>query len=297
MTQHFGIFVLVSVAATLAHAGPRASERYSIATDSVDTGGSRSTSASYSNSGSAGGITGVSTVASPVETLGAGYIAQLYEITGLAVTAGSLTLNETASRQLSAALALDDGTFLAVPATSVAWSILSGPLTGIGTSGIVTAGTVFQNAPATVQGVHTGLTGTLNLTVMDTVPDNFQSYAGDGLPDDWQVQYFGIGNPLAAPPLDPDGDGFDNLFEYNARLIPNDRLSFLAISFADVAGWHAVSFSPLQPGCLYTLLGSSDLSLWSVANGTVTDTGNTRTIVDPGGSGPRRYYRLNVQRQ
>ncbi len=297
MTRHFRIFLLVPGAATLAHAGPRASERYSIATDSVDAGGGRSTSASYSNTASAGGITGAATVASPSRTLGVGYIAQLYEVTGLTLTAGSLTLNETASSQLSAALALDDSTFLAVPAASVTWSVLSGPLTGIGTGGIVTADTVFQNTSAAVQGVHVGFTSTLNLTVLDTLADNFQFYAGDGLPDDWQVQYFGIGSPSAAPSLDPDGDGFDNLFEYNARLIPTDPLSFLAISISPVAGGHAVSFSPRQPGCLYTLLGSSDISLWEPVAGTVTDSGNTRTIVDPGGAGARRYYRLNVQRQ
>jgi len=38
---------------------------------------------------------------------------------------------------------------------------------------------------------------------------------GDGLPDAWQIQFFGsISSPSAAPGADPDGDGFSNLQEY-----------------------------------------------------------------------------------
>ncbi len=114
----------------------------------------------------------------------------------------------------------------------------------------------------------------------------------------WQVQYFGVNNPAAAPQLDPDGDGQDNLFEYNACLIPTDRLSFFSMSIIDLTGGgHAVTFSPRQPGCSYFLQGSSDLSLWAPVAGTVTDAGTVRTILDPAGTGERRFYFIRVQRQ
>jgi len=293
---------IIAIAAALIaaplHAGPRTSANYSITTDIADVAGGRTTSASYTNDGSAGGIAGLSTVAVPSETAKAGYIAQLYDATGLTLSPAGGSVNENAPLQLAASLALDDETTLAVPAASVAWSVLSGPLAGISVSGLATAAAVYQNTAATAQGMHEGFTGTLGLTVVNTLPDNFQTYAADGIADDWQVQYFGLNNLSADAALDPDGDGFDNLFEYNAFLVPTDPLSFLAMSIDDTAGGgHAVTFSPRQPGCTYTLLGSGNLSLWAPVAGTITDAGSQRTILDPVGAGPRRFYRLNVQRQ
>ena len=61
---------------------------------------------------------------------------------------------------------------------------------------------------ALVQGIYAGSTGSTNLTVLNVNPDNFGIYAGDGVGDTWQVQYFGLPpNPAAGPLLDPDVDG------------------------------------------------------------------------------------------
>ena len=89
----------------------------------------------------------------------------------------------------------------------------SGPITGISASGLATAGVVYQDTPATAQGVYAGNTGTLGLTVLDALPDNYGSYAGDGLDDAWQNQYFGLNNPNAAPGHVSDGSGLTNLFK------------------------------------------------------------------------------------
>lgn len=118
-----------------AHAGPRGSTSYSIPTDSIDTGGQRATSAAYTNDGSLGGITGISTVATPAQTAKAGYLGQLTEVTALQLAATPTTVNETATRQLSAAQLLDDDSLNTLPATAVTWSVASGPLTGIDTNG------------------------------------------------------------------------------------------------------------------------------------------------------------------
>ena len=192
---------------------------------------------------------------------------------------------------------LDDLTTIPWAANQVAWSVVSGPIAIISTSGLATAAVVYQNTAATVQGAAGSAAGTLGLTVLNVLPDNFGAYAGDGLPDDWQVLYFGLNNPLAGPLLDPDGDTFDNLFEYRACLVPNDPLSFLAIEIASTpGGGHSVTFSPRFPDCTYTLLGSGDLSLWEPVTGAITDAGATRTIADPQGTTARRLYRLDVQR-
>lgn len=63
------------------------SASYSITTDIADAVGTRATSASYTNDGSAGGVAGLSTVAAPAETANSGYVAQLYDVTGLTLTA------------------------------------------------------------------------------------------------------------------------------------------------------------------------------------------------------------------
>ena len=62
------ILLLTALLPASAHAGPRTSATYNVATDSADAGGKRATSASYTNDGSAGGIAGLSTVRGEEQT-------------------------------------------------------------------------------------------------------------------------------------------------------------------------------------------------------------------------------------
>src|SRR4051812_22857278 len=94
------LLILSLAVTTSLHAGPRASASYSVTTDTVDAGGRRTSSASYTNDGSVGLIAGLSTVASPAETMKHGYIAQLYE-TGFLLTAAASIVNEGATDQLA----------------------------------------------------------------------------------------------------------------------------------------------------------------------------------------------------
>ena len=298
----FLLLLPAMLAPALSFAGPRTSANYSIATDTTDTGGKRATSAAYTNDGSAGGVAGLSTVAAPAETAKHGYLAQLYDVTGLTLTAVSLNVNEGATDQLGAWQALDDATFLAVPAASVAWSVQSGPLTGIAASGLATAGIVYQDTAASAQGIYLGDTGTLGLTVVNVNPDDFGSYAGDGLDDAWQNQYFGLNNPNAAPLLDPDGDGQTNLFEFTAGLIPTDPQSRFTFTIAPVVGQPAqknVVFTPLVGGRSYTVQYKLSLTdpTWQTLPGTTqSDNGATRTVTDPAGTGAAKFYRVLVSK-
>jgi hypothetical protein len=54
---------------------------------------------------------------------------------------------------------------------------------------------------------------------------------GDGLPDGWQIRYFGsVGAPSASPGADPDGDGVSNLQEHSDGTDPTDSTSKLRIT-------------------------------------------------------------------
>ena len=293
---------LVAVAAPL-HAGPRSSASYNVPAETVDAGGRRTASASYGHDGSIGGIGGDSTVPASSTRVTAGYIAQISEaITGLVLSAVSGSVNENATVQLSAIFVLEDGSFSTVPATDVAWSVLTGPLTGITAGGLATAGTVYQNTPASVRGSYNGQSDTLALTVLDSSPDNFGSYAGDGIADSWQAQYFGLDNPAAAPSLDPDGDGQINLFEFTAGVVPTDPQSRFRLRLDPVPGQlsqkNAV-FSPVVAGRNYTVEFTTSLTAgpWAPLPGTTqSDNGSERTVTDPNATGPRKFYRVEVEK-
>ena len=278
------------------HAGPRSSTSYSVPTESLDAAGTHATSSSYSAGGSLGGITGMASAATAY-TVRSGYIGQLYQVIGLQLAATPTTINENGTLQLSGAQVLDDGTTLVLPATSISWSVLSGPLTGISSSGLATAGIVGQNTAATVQGSSLGLSATLGLTVLDTIPDNYGAYAGDGLPDSWQLQYFGANNPLASPTADATGTGQNNLFKYTAGLNPTDPASRFVTAVGSATSSRTITISPRLPDRTYTVQYSTDLGVtgWQPLTGaSIQDNGQTRTVTDPDTVSTRKFYRVQI---
>ena len=278
----------------------RTSTNYTVPAESLDAGGKRTTSASYTNDGSAGGITGISTVAAPAQVAKSGYLGQLTEVTALQLTATPTTLDESATRQLSAVQLLDDDSLNMLLATDVTWSVQDGPLSGIDASGLATASTVYEDTAATAQGDYAGATGILGLTVLDSIPDNFGTYASDGLADDWQFDNFGLDNPLAAPTLDPDGDGQNNHFEFIAGLDPTDPSSLFTVQIAgDSEGSPQVIFDPVVAGRTYTVKykDTLDASTWDTLLNTATDnSGLERTITDTSVSLPgSRFYIVEIE--
>jgi len=185
----------------------------------------------------------------------------------------------------------------------VAWSVASGPITGISTSGLATAGAVYQNTAAAVQGIFGGLTGSLNVTVVDSIPDNFGIYAGDGIPDSWQVQYFGLGtngqgNPKGVATADFDGTGQTNLFKYVAGLNPTDGSRF-TLTIAPVPGQPgqmSVTFTPAVAGRTYTLTSQSSLTggSWSTISGSPVINGSQGTLTDPSATGRAKFYEVQI---
>ncbi len=297
----FPLLLLSSALTLQAFAGPRSSANYGVLTDITDSGGRRATSANYSNDGSLGGIAGLSAVAAPAEVAKSGYVGQLYEVVGMLVNSASTTVNETSAIQLGASQLLDDATTLVLNAGSVTWSVSSGPITGISSAGLATAGAVYQNTPATVPGFSGGFSGFLNLTVLDTLPDNYGSYAGDGIDDSWQVQYFGLNNPKAAPIVDASGTGQNNLFKFIAGLNPLDPNARFQVNGTPVAGQPTqklLTFTPAASGRTYTIRANSDLTTtsWLTLMGPAQINGTQGTFTDTSATGAKRFYEVQISK-
>ncbi|HXG48052.1 MAG TPA: hypothetical protein VNO52_10545 [Methylomirabilota bacterium] len=281
-----------------AEAASRSSANYTVPADTADAGGGRTTSASYSHTGSLGGFGGLST-AGPVLARH-GYLGQIYDVTGLQVAASPNSVNEGATRQLTARVQLDDATTLVLDPNQVTWSVQSGPITSISPGGLASAGVVYENTAATVRGVYLGQAANVGLLVLNVNNDNFGGYAGDGLDDAWQVSYFGLNNPLANPSADADGDGQNNRFEHVANTIPTDAESRFRMIIDRVVGHEdrkAIVFWPRYPSRTYTVEHTADLAVGPFVPLdpiTTTDNGVVRTVTDMGATDPQRTYRVRI---
>ncbi|MEM0896542.1 MAG: hypothetical protein AAGJ79_06615, partial [Verrucomicrobiota bacterium] len=145
--------------------------------------------------------------------------------TQLVLSALELTLNEEGTRQIEAEMIYDDGSRAVVPGTAVTWSIIDGPIDSISSGGLVAAASVYADTTAILRGDSSGVSSTLELTVLETIDDNFQTYAADGLPDDWQVEFLGVGDPEGGPGEDADSDGESNLIEFAFGTNPGNSAS------------------------------------------------------------------------
>jgi len=280
--------IFLALLSSAAHAGPAMSANYAITTGVVDSGGASAASARYSNQGSAGTLGAVSTVASPAGIAKSGYIGQLADAAGLQLTPSPASVNAGQTLQLGASQVLDDGTLIALGPGTVSWGIQSGPLTGITSGGLATAGTVYENTVAVVTGTYGGFSGVLGVTVFNS---GFNA---------WQLKYFGVGNPLAAPGADADGTGQTNLFKYVAGLDPTDPASRFVVAIGPVAnqpGQVTITFSPVVTGRSYVVQYCADLvpANWQTLTGaTQTINGKSIIVVDPNAGGPRKFYRVQV---
>jgi hypothetical protein len=119
---------------------------------------------------------------------------------------------------------------------------------------------------------------------------------GDGLPDAWEIQYFGsINDPRATPNADPDGDGFTNLQEYYAGTDPLDANSLLKINSVNVAaGTAAIRFNAVA-GRTYSILYHGPLpngSWLKLVDIPAQGSTGIVTVNDPTLGAAPRFYRL-----
>jgi hypothetical protein len=113
---------------------------------------------------------------------------------------------------------------------------------------------------------------------------------GDGLPDDWEMFYFGNLDQGATD--DPDGDGVSNLAEYRAGTDPTkaDSAFYVKTSAATALNW------PNLPSRQPVVQFSDDLLNWqTVTNPAIIyPTPATATWTDPDPSATNRFYRVQA---
>lgn len=186
---------------------------YSIDPTALDGGGALTSSAAYTlNPSTAPGAAGSSTN----YTLRSGYAGQLLELVSIQIENPSspLTMNERTTLQLEASAVYDDSSRTILTANDLVWSAESGRIESIDPTGLLTAGSVYQDTATTVRASSGGMFDELDLTVVNTGSDDFASYATDGLPDTWQVQFFGESSTRGGSNMDFDNDGVTNLLEF-----------------------------------------------------------------------------------
>ena len=282
----------------------RTSADYAITAETMDSGGQRTASAdgTYANDGSAGGLVGMSGVAGEVAR--GGFLGQVYELLGYGLLVSDFYPPEEGFTQIIPVRTADDGTNFPIPTTGFHFVPLEGPIPGISETGLVETTSIYENTPAIVGATSPQFPGLLTITfyVQDTIPDNYSTYARDGIPDAWQFRYFGRDNPLGLAAADPDGDGQSNLFEFTAGLDPTDAGSRFHLELLPglTDGQRQLVFSPRLPDRTYTVEAAANLEgapFVPLAGTIFTDDGETRTVTDLNATDPARYYRVSISKQ
>lgn len=291
------ILITAILPATLSHAGTSASADYSITTDVLDAGGRKTTSAGYANDGSIGAIGQLTS--SGDAAIRSGFPGQLYDLTNvLQVNLSPATIGEGTSLQLGVQAVADDSTLLTLAPSSVAWST-AGPLS-ISAAGMATGGAVYENTAATAMATLGAATGSLPITVVDTLEDNFGLYAADGITDSWQVAHFGVDSPDGLATADPDDDQQNNRLEFLATTTPNDPESRLRLRVQPVPGSptrKALVFSPYNPARTYVAEWTSIFDEWrDLSDITQGEEGGEFVIIDEMATQATKTYRLRISR-
>jgi hypothetical protein len=271
-----------------------------LVTASLNSGGGQSSSANYSVDASFGELVSGRATGGAVTLTSGGPSIQPASARSLVLDVTPASCNEGGTSQLSGSATMDDDSSTLLSGTDISWSVVNGPIIAISGSGFAMTDAVYANNSASVAGNWMGAANTATLLVLNNQPDNYHGYASDGLPDDWQVQYFGETNSLAAPLLDPDGDGQNNRFEFTAGLVPTDPNSRFLLRVAAVSGQadhKQIIFAPCLPDRNYTILTTTNLpgDGWTPLPGGITsDSGTERTVTDTHAIENRKFYRVGV---
>jgi hypothetical protein len=265
-------------------------------TAALDAGGGRAAVGDMTLDASLGALGGNG--ADATVKLKSGYAGQLYDLATLTVVANPTNVPEAGTRQLTVLAMYDDGTVGPLDSTP-RWSVAWGPLTDVGAGGLVTAGIVYEDTPAAARATCESLEGTVVLLVLDSTPDNYGTYAADGLPDGWQVQNFGVDNPHGLAGADPDEDTVPNSGEYAGDTDPNDDTSYLRLTAVMPEGAAAVRVA-WRGGRLATQYLERSTSLdapdWRTIHTNLPPTSVDENHLDAAASGPTGFYRLRAVR-
>ncbi|HMO64669.1 MAG TPA: hypothetical protein PKE47_05520, partial [Verrucomicrobiota bacterium] len=124
----------------------------------------------------------------------------------------------------------------------------------------------------------------------------FTDANGNGLPDAWEIQYFGAAPPGRPGTLDSDGDGLNDLAEFLAGTNPTNAASRLALNLPVPTGGGWLFGWEASPGRSYRMLGSADAQAWSALTGWLRAAGNAQSaVLPPGTNGAPHLFRLEAK--
>lgn len=287
---------LLGAAATV-FAGSRSGGNCAV-NDTLDGGGQCATSASYRADGSIGGIGGVTIAEYPRQMLKAGFVGQLTEVTNFVATAAPGAANEGGNAQLGGIAGLDDATVTVLVGNEIVWSAPVYPVGAIGADGLATVAIVYANTQAVVTGSYLAVSGWGTFLVLDTDPDNYGIYAGDQVPDWWQVRYFGTNNPLGVAGA-TNVSGHNNRYTYTADLDPTNPASvFEIVAVSNQPPSRVIGFRTTSTGRVYRLLYATNLvsGVWTNLPGQTPTSGLAdRMSLSDTNAAAVRFYRVQVQ--
>jgi hypothetical protein len=111
----------------------------------------------------------------------------------------------------------------------------------------------------------------------------------DGLPDAWELAYFT--SLSQGPDDDSDFDGFTNLEEKKLGTHPDDPYSGLYLTEVETGGASSLVTWVAAPLRSYEVQVATDVDADWTALGTVTGTGSTASLAEPGPT-TQRFYRV-----
>ena len=206
-------------------------------------------------------------------------------------------VNESETSQLSGLAGLDDATVITIEGSNVVWIAPVYPVGTIGPDGQATLATVYADTSGTVTGQYLGVAGSTVILVMDSIPDNFGLYAGDQIPDGWQVRYFGENNANGMA-CATNATGQNNLYAYIADLCPTNPAScFEIMAISNRAPTNAVCFFS-SSNRFYRLEWTTNLvaGSWTNLPGATPTSGNGRLFwLADTNAAAARFYRVTVR--
>jgi len=140
---------------------------------------------------------------------------------------------------------------------------------------------------------HTGRAGTGNTFAVESLADT----DGDGLPDSWELRYFGsLSEARGGADEDPDGDGLTNLQEFRAGTHPTDAGSSVRITAVRLVGGQVRITFPSVAGKRYRVERTDSLTgaPWGIAADNVAGTGADVEVVDSTEGSHSRFYRARL---
>jgi hypothetical protein len=213
------------------------------------------------------------------------------------VTGTPSQVNEGGTAQLAGQATMDDGTVTTLSGGEIAWAAPAFPIASISPAGAATSAIVWSNTQGKVAGAYMGVGAAGLVLVLESDPDNCGLYAGDKVPDCWQVQFFGVNNPDGVAGA-TNCTGQNNLYTYIADLDPKDPGSVLRIDgVSNQTPGRAVWFGATSTARVYRLLYATNLvgGVWT----NLPETGWTeglagRTSISDTNTPAIRFYRVQV---